>query len=64
MGASGTHVGRPPIKHSGGVVALSGFTTGTDGRVKLFSFLLNRAEASLRTRRAADRLASTVTGCW
>lgn len=47
-----------------GVIALSGFTTGTDGRVKLFSFLLNRAEASLRTRRAVDRLASTVTGCW
>lgn len=47
-----------------GVIALSGFARGADGRVKLFSFLLNRVPATLATRQAVDRLASTVTGCW
>jgi D-alanyl-D-alanine carboxypeptidase/D-alanyl-D-alanine-endopeptidase (penicillin-binding protein 4) len=47
-----------------GVVALSGFTRGTDGRVKLFSFMLNQVPSTLQTRRAVDRLATTVTGCW
>jgi hypothetical protein len=37
---------------------------GADGRVKLFSFLLNRVPSTLQTRRAVDRLATTVTGCW
>jgi len=47
-----------------GVIALSGRALGADGRVKLFSFLLNRVPATLGTRRAVDRLATTVTGCW
>ena len=47
-----------------GVISLSGFARGADGRIKAFSFLLNRVTASLRTRRAVDRLATTVTGCW
>lgn len=47
-----------------GVITLSGFATGADGRVKLFSFLLNRVPSTLQTRRAVDRLASTITGCW
>jgi D-alanyl-D-alanine carboxypeptidase/D-alanyl-D-alanine-endopeptidase (penicillin-binding protein 4) len=47
-----------------GVIALSGYARGADGRVKAFSFLLNHVSASLRTRRAVDRLATTVTGCW
>lgn len=47
-----------------GVIALSGRAVGADGRVKLFSFLLNRVPATLTTRRAVDRLATTVTGCW
>ena len=47
-----------------GVIALSGLARGADGRLKAFSFLLNRVSSTLRTRRAVDRLATTVTGCW
>jgi D-alanyl-D-alanine carboxypeptidase/D-alanyl-D-alanine-endopeptidase (penicillin-binding protein 4) len=47
-----------------GVVALSGYARGADGRLKVFSFLLNHVPSTLRTRRAVDRLATTVTGCW
>jgi D-alanyl-D-alanine carboxypeptidase/D-alanyl-D-alanine-endopeptidase (penicillin-binding protein 4) len=47
-----------------GVIALSGRALGADGRVKLFSFLLNRVPSTLSTRRAVDKLATTVTGCW
>jgi D-alanyl-D-alanine carboxypeptidase/D-alanyl-D-alanine-endopeptidase (penicillin-binding protein 4) len=47
-----------------GVITLSGFAVGADGQVKLFSFLLNGVPSSLTTRRAVDRLAATVTGCW
>ena len=47
-----------------GVIALSGHAVGADGRVKLFSFLLNRVPSTLTTRRAVDKLAATVTGCW
>ena len=47
-----------------GVIALSGLARGADGRLKIFSFLLNRVSSTLTTRRAVDKLASTVTGCW
>jgi D-alanyl-D-alanine carboxypeptidase/D-alanyl-D-alanine-endopeptidase (penicillin-binding protein 4) len=47
-----------------GVISLTGFTRGADGQVKLFSFLLNQVPSTLTTRRAVDRLAATVTGCW
>ena len=47
-----------------GVIAFSGFARGADGRVKLFSFLLNHVPSTLKTRRAVDKLASTITGCW
>ena len=47
-----------------GVIALSGRAVGADGRVKLFSFLLNQVPSTLTTRRAVDKLAATVTGCW
>lgn len=47
-----------------GVVTLSGYARGADGRLKVFSFLLNRVPSTLATRRAVDRLATTVTGCW
>ncbi len=47
-----------------GVIALSGRAIGADGRVKLFSFLLNQVPATLTTRRAVDKLAATLTGCW
>ena len=47
-----------------GVVALSGYARGADGRLKVFSFLLNHVPSTLATRRAVDRLATTITGCW
>lgn len=47
-----------------GVIALSGLARGADGRLKAFSFLLNRVPSTLTTRRAVDKLAATVTGCW
>jgi D-alanyl-D-alanine carboxypeptidase/D-alanyl-D-alanine-endopeptidase (penicillin-binding protein 4) len=47
-----------------GVISLTGFARGADGQVKLFSFLLNQVPSTLTTRRAVDRLAATVTGCW
>jgi D-alanyl-D-alanine carboxypeptidase/D-alanyl-D-alanine-endopeptidase (penicillin-binding protein 4) len=47
-----------------GVIALSGFARGADGKIKLFSFLLNHVPDTLKTRRAVDKLASTITGCW
>jgi serine-type D-Ala-D-Ala carboxypeptidase/endopeptidase (penicillin-binding protein 4) len=47
-----------------GVISLSGFARGADGQIKVFSFLLNHVSSTLTTRRAVDRLASTVTGCW
>lgn len=47
-----------------GVISLSGFAQGADGQVKVFSFLLNHVPSTLTTRRAVDRLATTVTGCW
>jgi serine-type D-Ala-D-Ala carboxypeptidase/endopeptidase (penicillin-binding protein 4) len=47
-----------------GVIALSGFARGADGKIKLFSFLLNKVPSTLNTRRAVDKLASTITGCW
>ena len=46
------------------MISLTGFTRGADGQVKLFSFLLNQVPSTLTTRRAVDRLAATVTGCW
>jgi D-alanyl-D-alanine carboxypeptidase/D-alanyl-D-alanine-endopeptidase (penicillin-binding protein 4) len=47
-----------------GVISLSGFARGADSQLKVFSFLLNHVPATLTTRRAVDRLATTVTGCW
>lgn len=47
-----------------GVISLSGFARGADGNIKIFSFLLNRVPSTLTTRRAVDKLAATVTGCW
>lgn len=46
------------------VVSLAGFTTGTDGRLKVFAFVLNGRRSTLATRRAVDALAATVTGCY
>jgi D-alanyl-D-alanine carboxypeptidase/D-alanyl-D-alanine-endopeptidase (penicillin-binding protein 4) len=45
-------------------VALSGWTTGTDGRVKTFAFLVNGKRATKTLMQRVDTLAATVTGCY
>jgi len=47
-----------------GVITLAGYARGADGRTKAFAFLANGVPSTLTTRRAVDKLASTVTGCW
>lgn len=47
-----------------GVISLAGYALGADGQLKVFAFLVNGRPSTLTTRRAVDRLASTVTGCW
>ena len=46
-------------------VALSGWTRGTDGRVKAFAFVINGKPTSMTAmRQNIDMLAATVTGCY
>lgn len=45
-------------------VALAGWATGADGRVKAFAFVVNGAGDSLSLKRRIDTLAATVTGCY
>ena len=46
-------------------VALSGWTLGTDGRVKAFAFVINGKPTSMTAmRQNIDMLAATVTGCY
>lgn len=47
-----------------GVITLAGYARGADGRTKAFAFLANGVPSTLTTRRAVDKLAATVTGCW
>ena len=46
-------------------VALTGWTRGTDGRVKAFAFVINGKPTSMTSmRQNIDMLAATVTGCY
>jgi D-alanyl-D-alanine carboxypeptidase/D-alanyl-D-alanine-endopeptidase (penicillin-binding protein 4) len=45
-------------------VALSGWTIGTDGRVKTFAFLVNGRWATKALMQRVDALAATVNGCY
>jgi D-alanyl-D-alanine carboxypeptidase/D-alanyl-D-alanine-endopeptidase (penicillin-binding protein 4) len=47
-----------------GAITLTGFARGADGQIKLFAFLVNGMPSTLSTRRAVDRLAASVTGCF
>jgi serine-type D-Ala-D-Ala carboxypeptidase/endopeptidase (penicillin-binding protein 4) len=47
-----------------GVITLAGYARGADGRTKAFAFLANGVPSTLTTRRAVDKLATTLTGCW
>jgi D-alanyl-D-alanine carboxypeptidase/D-alanyl-D-alanine-endopeptidase (penicillin-binding protein 4) len=46
------------------VVSLAGWTTGADGRVKVFAFLVNGKTSSTTLMQNVDMLAATVTGCY
>lgn len=46
------------------VVALAGWTTGKDGRVKVFAFLVNGKSATTTLKQNVDMLAATVNGCY
>ena len=46
------------------VVALAGWTTGADGRVKTFAFLVNGKSSSTTLKQNVDMLAATVNGCY
>ncbi len=45
-------------------IGLAGYTTGTDGRLKAFAFLVNNKGSSLTVKRRVDVLAATVNGCY
>ncbi len=48
-------------------IALAGYATGADGQTKVFVSIVNSRPtrySRLTTRRAVDRAASSVTGCW
>lgn len=46
------------------VVSLAGFTTGADGRVKVFAFVVNGKDSTTTLKQNIDMLAATVTGCY
>jgi D-alanyl-D-alanine carboxypeptidase/D-alanyl-D-alanine-endopeptidase (penicillin-binding protein 4) len=48
-------------------IALAGYATGADGQTKVFVSIVNSRPTRytrLTTRKAVDRAASSVTGCW
>lgn len=61
--AAGLLEGKTGALHD--VVALAGYARGADGRVKTYAFVLNGlVDAGLTNKRAIDKLAATVTGCY
>lgn len=46
------------------VVALAGYTTATDGKRKVFAFLVNGVSSTLTLKRSVDAMAATVVGCY
>ena len=46
------------------VVSLAGFTKGTDGRVKVFAFVVNGKSSTTTLKQNIDMLAATVNGCY
>ena len=46
------------------VVSLAGFTKGTDGRVKVFAFVVNGKDSTTTLKQNIDMLAATVNGCY
>lgn len=46
------------------VVSLAGWTTGADGRVKTFAFVVNGMSSTTTLKQNVDMLAATVNGCY
>jgi len=46
------------------VVSMAGFTKGTDGRVKVFAFVVNGRTSTTTLKQNVDMLAATVNGCY
>jgi serine-type D-Ala-D-Ala carboxypeptidase/endopeptidase (penicillin-binding protein 4) len=46
------------------VVSLAGFTKATDGRVKVFAFVVNGKTSTTTLKQNIDMLAATVNGCY
>jgi len=46
-----------------GVITIVGYARGSDGKLKVFSFLVNGTSSSTRTRHALDMLVATTVGC-
>ena len=46
------------------VVSLAGWTTGADGRIKTFAFVVNGKTSTTTLKQDVDMLAATVTGCY
>ena len=46
------------------VVSSPGWTTGADGRVKIFAFLVNGKSSTTTLKQNVDMLAATVNGCY
>lgn len=46
------------------VVSLAGYTYGTDGRLKVFAFVVNGRSSTLSLKQSVDMLAATVNGCY
>ncbi|MDP9394863.1 MAG: D-alanyl-D-alanine carboxypeptidase/D-alanyl-D-alanine-endopeptidase [Actinomycetota bacterium] len=47
-----------------GAQSLAGVAQGSDGRRRVYAFIVSGKPATLETKQAVDRLAATVTGCW
>ena len=61
--ARSARCGRRPAPSSD-VVSLAGFTKGTDGRVKVFAFVVNGKDSTTTLKQNIDMLAATVNGCY
>ncbi len=46
------------------VVSLAGYTYGTDGRLKVFAFLVNGRSSTTTLKQDLDMLAASVNGCY
>ncbi|MBT9255414.1 D-alanyl-D-alanine carboxypeptidase [Phycicoccus sp. MAQZ13P-2] len=48
----------------GDVASLAGYTYGTDGRLKVFAFVVNGRQSTTSLKQNLDMLAATVNGCY